>query len=311
MNNDLIVFSEIYRPKTIADCILPEGIKKMVTDSIASGNIPSFVFSGGPGCGKTTLAKAIANEMEADLLYINASLDTSIDNIRTQVVSFSSAVSFGGNNKIVLLDEGEGLSQQAMNSLKGIYESFPTTKFILTTNNLAKVIEPIKSRSVVIEFKVDNKEKPKLLAAMMKRIMAILKERDVKFEPAVIAELVKKYFPDFRRTLNELQRHSAGGEIDTSILLGSKTSYNDLIGALKQKDYKAMRTWVGENASDDASVLFKDFYDNAFDYFVPNTVPNLVLLLSDYQFKACHAVDPTINLAAFLTEVMVQCAFKD
>lgn len=307
----MIVWSEEFRPKTIDDCILPEATKKMIKEAIASGNIPSFVFAGSAGTGKTSAAKAIANDLEADLLYINASLDTSIDNIRNQVVSFSSSVSFGGNSKIVLLDEGEGLSQQAMNSLKGIYESFPTTKFILTTNNLSKVLEPIKSRSVVIEFRVDSKEKMKMSAAMMKRIIAILKEKKVEFEPAIIAELVKKYFPDFRRTLNELQRHALSGKIDTSILLGNKAGYKELIDAIKTKDYKAMRMWVGENSSDDPANLFKDFYDNAFEYFVPNCVPQLVLLLSDYQFKAVHAVDQQINLAAFLTETMIQCQVKE
>lgn len=307
-----LVFAEHYRPKTVDECILPENTKRMIKDSIASGNIPHLVMAGTAGIGKTSLARAICNEINADLLYINASLETSIDVIRTKVVGFSSAVSFDGSMKVILLDEGEGLSAQASNSLKSLYEEFPNVRYILTTNNLAKVIDPIKSRSVVIDFKIDSKERPKLAAQMFKRVMGILKEREIEFDQKVVAEVVNKFFPDFRRTLNEIQRYSASGKIDSGILVNaSKTSYKELVKTLAAKDFKAMRQWVGENSDMDPAMLFRDFYDNCYEYFEPATIPNVVLLLSDYQFKAIHAVDQSINLAAFLIEVMMSAKFKE
>ena len=307
-----LVFAEYYRPKKVDDCILPEKTKKMIKDAIQSNSLPHFVFAGSAGIGKTSLARCICNEIDADLLYINASLETSIDVIRTKVVGFSSTVSFSGNMKVILLDEGEGLSMQASNSLKSLYEEFPNVRYIFTTNNISKVIDPIKSRSVVIDFKIDSQEKPKLAAQMFKRVCGILKEREIEFDPKAVAEVVNKFFPDFRRTLNEIQRYSVSGKIDSGILLGaSKTSYKELIKTLANKDFKGMRQWVGENSDSDPALLFRDFYDNCYEYFEPSTIPNVVLLLSDYQFKASHAVDPSINLAAFLVELMLNAKMKD
>ena len=311
MANDAILWSEHYRPKSVDECILPVETKKLVKESIASGNISNYLFYGVGGIGKTSLAKAIANDLGADLYYINASMDTSIDNIRSSVVSFSSTVSFEDAPKIVLLDEADGLSQAAQNSLKGVVEQFPTTRFIMTTNNLGKMIDPLKSRSVVVDFKIPESEKQSLSVAMMKRIVSILKEREVAFEPKVIAELVNKYFPDFRRTLNELQRYANSGAIDSGILLNqTKVTYDALIAALKDKDFKAMRLWVGENGNNDPANLFSELYANAFEYFAPQSVPTLVLLLADFQFKATHAVDQQINTAAALTEIMINLEFK-
>lgn len=311
MSDNAMVFAEHYRPKKIADCILPEETKKMVVDSISSGNIPHYLFSGGPGQGKTSLAYAIANELDADVLYINCSLNTGIDEIRSSVVGFSSSISLSGGNKIVILDEIEGMSANASNSLKGIYEAFSNVRFIATTNHLGKVIDALKSRSVIVEFKVDSKEKPKLAAQMFKRVLAILNERGIKYDQKVVAEVVNKFFPDFRRTLNEIQKYSASGSIDSGILINaSKATYKDLVTSLADKNFKGMRTWVGENSGEEPSSLFRDFYDNAFEYMVPESVPTLVLLLADYQFKSTHAVDQSINTAAALTEIMVNCTFK-
>jgi DNA polymerase III delta prime subunit len=283
----------------------------MVKDAIKSNNLPHFIFAGPAGTGKTSLAYAIANELDADVLYLNCSLNTSIDDIRASVVGYSSSVSLSGGSKIVILDEMEGMSANAANSLKGIYEQFPNVRFIATTNHLGKVIDALKSRSVVIEFKIDGKEKPKLAMAMFKRSRTILDERGITYDPKVVAEVVNKFFPDFRRTLNELQRYSSSGSIDSGILLNqTKTSYRELVKALSEKDFKAMRTWVGENSGDDPSNLFRDFYDNCMEYVEPASVPSLILLLADYQFKATHAVDQQINTSAFLVETMVSLNFK-
>jgi len=306
-----VVFAEYYRPKSVDDCILPEATKQMVKDAIASGSVPHFLFCGTAGTGKTSLARAICNDLDAELLYINASLETSIDVIRSKVVGFSSAVSFSGNLKIILLDEGEGLSAQASNSLKSLYEEFPNVRYIFTTNNLAKVIDPIKSRSVVIDFKIDAKERPKLAAQMFKRVCGILREREIEFDQKAVAEVVNKFFPDFRRTLNEIQRYSVSGKIDSGILLGAaQTSYRDLIKLLAEKDFKGVRQWVGENSDSDPAMLYKDFYENCYEYFEPKSLPNVILLLADYQFKAAHSVDQSINLTAFLVELMINASFK-
>lgn len=305
------VWAEFYRPKTIDDCILPDDMKTSIKDAIASGNIPHYLMAGPAGTGKTSTAYAIATALDADVLYLNCSLNTSIDEIRTTVVGFSSSVSLSGTVKIVLLDEIEGMSSNAANSLKGIYESFPNVRFIATTNHLGKVIDALRSRSVVIEFRVDGKDKPKLAMQMFKRVRTILDERSVTYEPKIVAEVVNKFFPDFRRTLNEIQRYASSGAIDSGILLNqTKATYKELVATLSSKDFGGMRKWVGEHSADEPAIMFRDFYDNCFEYFEQASVPTLILFLADYQFKSAHAVDQSINTAAFLTEIMVNCKFK-
>jgi DNA polymerase III delta prime subunit len=216
-----------------------------------------------------------------------------------------------GGAKFVLLDEMEGLSANASNSLKGIYESFPNVRFIATTNHLGQVIDALKSRSVVIEFKVDAKEKAKLSMMMFKRVTGILDERAIEYDKKTVAEVVNRHFPDFRRTLNEIQRYSASGKIDSGILLNSAaTSYKGLVTALAGKDFKAMRLWVGENSGDDPANLFRDFYDNCSEYLEPASIPTMILLLGDYQLRSCSAVDQQINTAALCTEIMISCTFR-
>ena len=312
MSDDAKVWAERYRPNKIVDCILPQATKKMVQDAIASGNIPHLLLSGSAGTGKTTMARAIANELGADMLYLNCSLDSSIDHIRSSVVSFSSSVSLSGGSKIVLLDEIDGLSSQAMNSLKGVVEEFSNTRFFATTNSLSKVIDPLKSRCLVVEFTADSVEKPKMAIQMFKRTLNILDKENIEYDKKVVAEIVNKFFPDFRRTLNEMQRYAVSGKIDSGILLSSsKATFKELVKALSDKDFSSMRKWVGENADMDPSQLYRDFYDNAYEYFETASLPQMILLLGKYQYQACFSVDQTINTATFLTEIMINCDFKE
>jgi replication factor C small subunit len=284
----------------------------MVDDAISNNNLQHLMFYGSAGTGKTTLCRAIANDLGADLLYLNCSLDSSIDNIRSSVVSFSSSVSLSGGNKIVLLDEAEGMSAQAQNALKGVVEEFSNTRFFFTTNSVSKMIDPLKSRCLVIDFSVTSAEKPKLAAAMFKRVLGILEKEKIAYDKKVVAEVVNKFFPDFRRTLNEIQRYAASGTIDSGILIeNTAATYDDLIAALKAKDFKKVRSWVSENADADSSQLFREFYDNAYVHFEPQCIPSVILILADYGYKSTAAVDQTINLMAALIEIMISAVFKE
>lgn len=308
---DQLVWAEHYRPKKVEDCILPSRILNDVKASISSGKIPHFLFSGTAGTGKTTLAKAIAEELGANLLFINASLNRSIDDIRTSVIQFASTVSFDDSQKIILLDEADGLSPQAQDSLRGVYEQFGHVRFILTCNHKNKIISALQSRSSVIEFKVTGEEKSEMMKLFFKRVVGILDERHVTYDRKVVAQVISTYFPDFRRTLNELQRYSASGEIDSGILASaSKENFKTLFEAMKAKDFKACRMWVGQNSDVDTSLLFRDLYDNAYTYFEGKHIAQLILILADYQYKSAFVADPEINLMAAITEIMIDCQFK-
>jgi DNA polymerase III delta prime subunit len=308
---DSLVLSEKYRPKKIDELILPEQTKKQLKDAISNSSIPNFLMYGSAGTGKTSACKAIANELGADLMYINASLERSIDIIRNQVISFSSAVSFGGGVKIVLLDEFDGMLPLQQNALKGVIEEFPNARFFFTSNHVNKVIEPIRSRCVNIDFKIDNKQKADIAAKFFKRTSQILTAEGIEFDKAALAALVKKFFPDFRRTLNEIQRHSLGGKIDASALVDDKTeSLSVLYESIKRKDFISCRTWIAQNSDLDTHVIFRDIYDTALDKITNESVPDLVLLISKYQYQATHSVDQEILLAAFIVEFMINIQWK-
>lgn len=309
---DTLVWAEFYRPKKIDDCILPEKVVSDVKAAIKSGSIPHFLFTGSAGTGKTTLARAIAEELDASLLFVNASLNRSIDDIRTTVIQFASTVSFDDSQKIILLDEVDGLSQIAQDSLRGVYEQFGHVRFILTCNHRNKIIPALQSRSSIIEFKTNKEDKEYMVKSFFRRVINILDERKVEYDKKVVAQVIMTYFPDFRRTLNELQRYSSSGKIDSGILGSvSKENFKVLFDAMKSKDFKACRTWVGQNSDVDSSLLFRDLYDNAYSLFNGKDIAQMILILADYQHKAAFVSDQEINTMAAITEIMVSCQFKE
>lgn len=307
-----LVWAEHYRPKTVSECILPDSVIEDVKKIISTGSVPHFLFTGTAGTGKTTLARAICNEMNADLLFINASLNRSIDDIRGKVMQFASSVSFDGSMKVILLDEVDGLTRPAQESLRGVYEEFGNVRFFLTCNFRNKIIEALQSRSSIIDFRLDQTEKSKMMARFFKRVLSILDEREVEYDKKVVADLVALYFPDFRRTLNELQRYSSGGKIDAGILANtSKENFKTLISGLKAKDFKEVRKWVGSNTDIDTSILFRDLYDNGSEYFDGKSLAQAILIMADYQHRAANGVvDIELNTMAAMTEIMINCEFK-
>lgn len=312
MNDKLnnLVWAEKYRPRTLDEAILPEDTKTMVRDALKNGNIPHFLFCGSAGTGKTTLAKIIVNTLDADMLFINASID-GIDAIRMKVIQYASTVSFNGGLKFVLFDEFDGMSAPGQQSLRGVIEEFPNTRFLFTCNFKNKIIDAIHSRCVVVEFKVSREESPKLQSNFFKRIVQILDTEKIEYSKPVVAELVKKYYPDFRRTLNELQRYSASGTIDSGILLNqTETSFNELIGHLKSKDFTNMRKWVGLNVDMDTQTIFRTFYDQAVNLWDSSYVPVAIISLGEYSYRTNMVADPQILVAAFLTEVMAGAKWK-
>lgn len=312
-NTDEFVWGLKYRPRTIEECILPEKLKNDMREFTAKGEIPNFMFVGGAGCGKTTLAYAIANELDCDLLYVNASMENGIDILRTKIQQFASTVSLTQRGKIVLLDEADYMNANSLQpALRGFMENFSSNcRFILTANYKNKIIDPIHSRCNVVEFKFSGDEKVKLMSAMYKRIVDILKLENVTFDKNVILEMVKKYFPDNRRLLNELQKYSASGTIDTGILVNlSDESYKGLFDLMKARKYTEIRKWVARNSGEEVSGIFRKFYDVASEILDKNSVPPLVLILDEYQFKSAFSSDQEITIMACLTAIMRDCTFK-
>lgn len=304
---------EKYRPQTIDECILPEDMKKTFKEFISSGQLPNFLFCGGAGVGKTTVAKALCNEVGAEYLFINGSEESGIDVLRSKIKSFASSVSLTDAKKVVILDEADYLNANSTQpALRAFIEEFSNNcRFILTCNFKNRIIEPLHSRCAVVEFKVDGKDKPKLAAAFFRRINDILSAEQVAADGKVVAELITKHFPDFRRVLNELQRYSVTGKIDTGILINlGEESYAELMKNLKAKKFNDVRKWVGLNSDVDTTELFRKLYDKATDLIEDSSIPQLVLILADYQYKAAFVADKEINNMAALTEIMAQVKFK-
>jgi len=311
--DEMFLWVEKYRPQKIDDCVLPQALKNTFRQYVEQGELPNFLFTGSAGVGKTTIAKALCNEIGAEYMMINGSEESGIDTLRTKIKGFASTISLTDAKKVVILDEADYLNANSTQpALRGFIEEFANNcRFILTCNFKNRIIEPIHSRCSVIEFKIDNKDKQEIAATFYKRVAQILKQEQIEFDPKVVVELVMKHFPDYRRILNELQRYSVSGKIDSGILVNmSEESFKSLIKLLKEKDFAEVRKWVSKNSDSDTTSLFRELYDSAATTIEPNSVPQLVLILADYQYKAAFVADHELNIMAALTEIMAQCKFK-
>ena len=312
MNTDFLWVEE-YRPKTIEDCILPDSLKTLFTSFVQKGELSNLLLSGTPGIGKTTVAKALCEQLNCDWIMINGSEEGGIDVLRNKIKNFASTVSLSGGKKVVILDEADYLNPQSTQpALRGFVEEFhKNCRFILTCNFKNRIIEPLHSRFSNIEFKVNPKDKPKLASRLFERAVFILKEQNINYEEKVLVELIKKHFPDFRKLINELQRYSVSGSIDAGILVNvSDENLKTLVTHLKGKAFSDMRKWVVNNLDNDPVKIFRKIYDTLYSNLEPSTIPHAVLIIADYQYKSAFVADQEINLVACLTELMSQVKFK-
>ena len=306
-----LLWVETHRPQTIADCILPDRLKKPFQEYVNQKNIPNLLLAGGPGVGKTTVAKAMCNEIGCDFLVINGSDESGIDTFRTKIKNYASSMSLSGGRKVIIIDEADYLNPNSTQpALRNAIEEFAgNCSFIFTCNYKNRIIEPLHSRCAVIDFGMKNGEKAKMATQFFKRIQQVLQSENVAYDDKVIAELVKKHFPDFRRVINELQRYSQFGKIDSGILSQiANVSISEIVKHMKEKDFGAIRKWVASGEYD-ANTVFRQIYDALYDILKPQSIPQAVLILADYQYKQAFVADGEINLVACLVELMGSCEF--
>ena len=307
-----LLWTEKYRPQAVGDCILPDRLKKPFQEYVDQSNIPNLLLSGGAGVGKTTIAKAMCNEIGCDSLVINGSDESGIDTFRVKIKNYASSVSLAGGRKVIIIDEADYLNPNSTQpALRNAIEEFAgNCSFIFTCNFKNRIIDPLHSRCAVVDFTLRNGEKAKMASAFMKRITKILMDESVEYDDKVIVELIKKHFPDFRRVINELQRYSQFGKIDVGILsqLGD-VPIEKIVGHIKDKNFGEVRKWVATNDVD-SNTLFRKLYDALYEKLKSHSIPKAVLILADYQYKAAFVADQEINTVACLTELMVECDFQ-
>lgn len=304
---------EKYRPRTVEQSILPRSLKETFSQIISTGELPNMLFTGTAGVGKTTVARALCNELDLDYILINGSEEGNIDTLRNKVKQFASTVSLQGGTKVVILDEADYLNPQSTQpALRGFIEEFANNcRFILTCNFKNRIIEPLHSRCSVYEFAIPNDQKPEIAGQFFKRATEILKQENIEFVPDAVAQLITKHFPDWRRVLNELQRYSVSGTIDAGMLVNlSDTNIKTLMNTLKDKDFKGMRQWVVNNIDTEPQAIFRKIYDSMNEYIKPQSIPQLVLILADYQYKNAFVADHELNVVACMTEIMANVEFE-
>ena len=309
------IWVEKYRPTTIDECILPDNIKKTFKDFLNRGEIPNMLLAGPPGVGKTTVAKALCNELGADFYVINGSDEGRfLDTVRNNAKNFASTVSLSSEakHKVIIIDEADNTGNDVQLLLRAFIEEFAgNCRFIFTCNYKNKILEPLHSRCAVVDFSIRGKEKQQIAAAFFQRLNHVLDKERIEADKKVLAELINKHFPDWRRVLNECQRYSVGGKIDSGILAAfSDVAVDDLIKNLKEKNFPEVRKWVSNNMDNDTSVLFRRIYDSLYKSLVANTIPAAVLVIAKYQYQMAFVADQEINMLACLTEIMVECEFK-
>ena len=313
MIREEFLWVEKYRPRVLDDTILPAELKSTFKEFVRKGDIPNLLLSGGPGVGKTTVARAMLEELQCDYIVINGSMNGNIDTLRNEILQFASSVSFTGGRKYVILDEADYLNANSTQpALRNFMEEFSTNcGFILTCNFKNRIIQPLQSRCSTVDFTIKNSDKPVLAGLFFNRICTVLDMESVKYDKKVIAAFITKHFPDWRKVINELQRYSATGTIDSGILANiEQVTVKELIEHMRSKNFTNVRKWVAQNIDNDVASIFRKFYDQAGDLFTPASIPQLILTLADYQYKAAFVVDQEINLSACLAEIMVNCEFK-
>ena len=310
---ETFLWVEKYRPTSIDACILPNSLKDSFSEFVKNKHIPNLILSGGPGIGKTTVAKAMVEEIGATWMMVNGSEESGIDVLRTKIKNFASTVSLEGGRKYIILDEADYLNPQSTQpALRGFMEEFhKNCGFILTCNYKNRLIEPLHSRCSVVDFIIAKGDKPKLASDFFNRVKMILSDENVKFDQKVVAELLNKYFPDWRRILNELQRYSASGQIDAGILVNlSEVNINELMEALKRQEFTNVRKWIVNNLDNDPVRIYRRIYDSLYDNIDKSTIPHAVIILAEYSYKSAFVADQEINLLACFTEIMAQVKFK-
>ena len=310
---ETFLWVEQYRPSDVSSCILPKNLKDTFSKFIVQGDVPNLILSGGSGVGKTTVAKAMLDELDCTHMMINGSEESGIDVLRTKIKNFASTVSLHGGRKYIILDEADYLNPQSTQpALRGFMEEFhKNCGFVLTCNYKNRLIEPLHSRCSVIEFTIPNSEKPKLASEFMKRVALILDEQNVKYDERVVAEVINKYFPDWRRILNELQRYAPSGTIDAGILVNiAEVNIKELMVSMKNKEFTNVRKWDVDNLDNDPVKLYRRIYDNLYNYVDGSSIPHVVVILADYQYKSAFSADQEINMLACLTEIMAKVNFK-